>query len=93
MTRGNRSADYSAANEIMKQFDPDYASITLGSNKAPAEFTWHHMDDLEVDANGAWCTMQLVETRVHEAAGMRHSGAVAQLDRYYKIEVDLTDND
>jgi hypothetical protein len=94
MTKGNRPADYSAANEIMKQYDPSYASIPLGNNKAPAGYTWHHMDDLEIDANGdAWCNMQLVETRVHDATGMRHSGSVAQLDRYNKVEIDLTEND
>jgi hypothetical protein len=27
--------------------------------------------------------MQLVETAAHDAAGMRHSGAVAQLEKYY----------
>ncbi|RKR08309.1 HNH/ENDO VII superfamily nuclease [Flavobacterium sp. 81] len=76
MTRGNRNADYSAANKIVQKYIPGFTK--------PEKYTWHHMDDLIVDANGdAWCTMQLVETTAHAAAGMRHSGAVAQLEKYY----------
>ncbi|WP_390902214.1 HNH endonuclease [Xanthocytophaga flava] len=51
----------------------------------PDDYIWHHLDDLEVDSNGdAWCTMQLVDSDVHSAVGMRHSGAVAQFDKYYQ---------
>lgn len=88
ITRGRRDLDYNEADRIMKNVDPTYV-------ERPDNYTWHHMDDLEIDSSGeAWCTMQLVETDVHRAGGMRHSGAIAQLERFLKNEVfELIDND
>lgn len=90
MTYQNPTADYQAALSIIKQKYPNF-TWTSGNG-----FTWHHMDDLFIDANGdAFCTMQLVKTSAHEASGMRHSGAVSQLKAYKtnSKSIDIIDND
>lgn len=90
MTYNNPTADYKAATEIIQK---EYTSFVWEQGKG---YTWHHLDDLFIDSNGdAFCTMQLVETTVHEAAGMRHSGAVSQLKAYKTKSklIDIIDND
>jgi hypothetical protein len=76
---GSRTRDFTKANAEMKK-------ISLGFKKK-SDYTWHHMDDFYYDAatGKSYCTMQLVERTVHEASGMKHSGSVAQMEKFLGI--------
>ncbi len=82
MSGKTRNMDFTRANAEMKKIHPNF-------KKRPKDgYTWHHMDDFYVDPNTgkAYCTMQLVKTNVHGAKGMRHSGSVAQMEKYTGIK-------
>ena len=76
---GNRNTDFSLARAELGISKAD--EIVNGVN-----YTWHHMDDFEIINGGAYGTMQLVKSSVHQGTGitgMQHSGSVSQWRAYY----------
>lgn len=51
--------------------------------KAPKDYTWHHLDDFNPETGEA--TMQLVETRAHEAT-YPHAGSVSQYEKLHGVD-------
>lgn len=62
------------------------AFLESGISRAEAQgYTWHHVDDFD-PATGK-CTLQLVQTEVHEAS-FPHKGSVAQFEEHTKTKYD-----
>ena len=58
------------------------ANKLAGFSRNPAGYTWHHLDDYD-PLNGT-CTMQLVETKIHQAT-VPHYGGVKIAEEFFKI--------
>ena len=70
---GKRPADFKLANEA------------FGFSRIPAGYTWHHLDDYDVNSGTA--TLQLVKTEDHQKC-VPHSGSCAQ----YKYATGISYN-
>ena len=73
---GTRKVDYKQAYDNLNI--PKSLRRTLD-----ADYTWHHLDDFNPKTGE--CTMQLVLSDAHKAT-YPHKGAVAQYEKYFKIE-------
>jgi hypothetical protein len=86
--KGNRNADFKAANEaggFGSTFEIPTYTMPDGTT---LKYTWHHLDDFTIINNKAYCTMQLVEKTAHGGSGitgMAHSGSVAQFKAYFNF--------
>jgi hypothetical protein len=84
--QGNRPADFKVANEIAGFGSTNRMPTLKKTDGTVIQYTWHHLDDFEIINGKAYCSMQLVESKVHQGAGvtgMAHSGSVAQWKAFY----------